>query len=124
MMSGALHVRCNIHRRVSYIFKKSKLLHFLGFRAIFSSGAKPSAQLSIIYYIADLPVTPLRVHTNKSDNIAVPYASLRSFILLLSSLSFAFFFHHIKTIVEISMNVRKRVYKNPHLRKRKNAPLW
>ena len=44
----------------------------------------------IIYYIADLPVTPLRVLTNKSDNIAVPYASLRSLILLLSSLSFAF----------------------------------
>ena len=48
---------------------------------------------SIIYYIADLPVTPLRVLTNKSDNIAVPYASLRLLILLLSSLSFAFLTH-------------------------------
>ena len=36
----------------------------------------------IIYYIADLPVTPLRVLTNKSVNIAVLYASLRSRILL------------------------------------------
>ena len=40
--------------------------------------------LWIIYYIADLPVTRLRLLTNKSDNIAVPYASLRSLILLLA----------------------------------------
>ena len=44
----------------------------------------------IIYYIADLPVTRLWLLTNKSDKIAVPYASLWSLILLLSSLSFAF----------------------------------
>ena len=50
----------------------------------------PVASFLIIYYIADLPVTRLRLLTNKSDNIAVPYASLRSLILLLSSLSFAF----------------------------------
>ena len=45
---------------------------------------------SIIYYIADLPLTRLRLLTNKSNNIAVPYASLWSLILLLSSSSFAF----------------------------------
>ena len=47
--------------------------------------------LLIIYYIADLPVTRLRLLTNKSDNIAVPYASLRSLILLLSSIELRFF---------------------------------
>ena len=45
----------------------------------------------IIYYIADLPVTRLRLLTNKSDNIAVPYASLRSLILLLSSIELRLF---------------------------------
>ena len=49
-----------------------------------------SKEIRIIYYIADLPVTRLRLLTNKSDNIAVPYASLWSLILLLSSFSFAF----------------------------------
>ena len=52
---------------------------------------KVNDQNSIIYYIADLPVTRLRLLTNKSFKIAVPYASLRSLILLLSSSSFAFF---------------------------------
>ena len=46
--------------------------------------------------------------TNKSDNIAVPYASLRSLILLLSSLSFAFF----------SPTHEKRIKIIPHLRER------
>ena len=39
----------------------------------------------VIYYIADLPVTHRRLLTNKSENISVPYASLRSLILPLSS---------------------------------------
>ena len=43
------------------------------------------------YYIADTPVTRLQLLTNVSDKIAVPYASLRLLILLLSTLSFAFF---------------------------------
>ena len=47
-------------------------------------------QMEIIYYIADLPVTRLRLLTKKSDNKAVPCLSLRSLMLLLSSLSFAF----------------------------------
>ena len=47
---------------------------------------------TIIYYIEDLPVTRLRLLTNKSDNIAVPYASLRSLILLLSSIELRLFF--------------------------------
>ena len=51
----------------------------------------PTVEALIINYNADLPVTPLRVLTNKSDIKAVPYAPLRSLILLLSSLSFAFF---------------------------------
>ena len=59
----------------------------------------------IIYYIADLPVTPLRVLPNKSDNIAVPYASLRSLILLLSSLSFAFF----DSLLQSSWDARLRL---------------
>ena len=46
----------------------------------------------IIYYIADLPVTRLWLLTNKSINIAVPYASLRSLILLLSSIELRLFF--------------------------------
>ena len=55
------------------------------------------AAVIIIYYIADLPVTRLRLLTNKSDNIAVPYASLRSLILLLSSFELRLFFQHMKT---------------------------
>ena len=49
-----------------------------------------------LYYVADLPVTCLRLLTNKPDNIAVPYASLRSLILLLSSIKLRFFFQHMK----------------------------
>ena len=50
----------------------------------------------ITYYIADLPVTRLRLLTNKSDNIDVPSASLRSLILLLGSSSLAFcFFNYV-----------------------------
>ena len=52
--------------------------------------------MQIIYYIADLPVTRLWLLTDKSDKIAVPYASLRSLILLLS------FFQHMKTCINIS----------------------
>ena len=48
-------------------------------------------EISIIYYIADLPVTRLRLLTKKSDNIAIPYASLRSLILLLSSFELRLF---------------------------------
>ena len=65
--------------------------------------------MKIIYYIADLPVTRLRPLTNKSDNIAVPYASLRSLILLLSSIELRLF----------SSYTCKCVHKIPQLRKRK-----
>ena len=57
------------------------------------------ALVRIIYYIADLPVTRRWLLTNKSDNIAVPYALLRSLILLLGSLSFAFFLT--RSLVEV-----------------------
>ena len=43
-----------------------------------------SGTMILIYYIADLPVTRLQLLTNKSENIAVPYASLRSLILFLA----------------------------------------
>ena len=52
--------------------------------------------LGHIYYIADLPVTRLWLLTNKTDKIAVPYASLRILILLLSS------FQHKRTCINIS----------------------
>ena len=41
-------------------------------------------------YIADLPPTSLRSPSSESDNKPVPFAWLRSLILLLSYLSFAF----------------------------------
>ena len=69
---------------------------------------------SIIYYIADLPVTRLRLLTNKSDNIAVPYASLRSLILLLSSFELRLFFP----------THEKHAYIIPHLRERKIVKQW
>ena len=49
------------------------------------------AQMIILYYIADLPLTSLRSPSSESENIPVPFVSLRSLILLLSSSSFAFF---------------------------------
>ena len=46
--------------------------------------------LLILYYIADLPVTRLRLLTDKSDNIDVPFDSLRSLILLFDPTGFTF----------------------------------
>ena len=104
----------------------------------------------IIYYIADLPVPCLRLLTSKSDKITVPFASLRSPIILLNSSSFAFFdsllrskwdarltsriteiesftrdFQPQQIILELSINARKGVKLNPHLcehRINKNFP--
>ena len=60
--------------------------------AILSRTEVPAIRrVKIIYYIADRRITSLRSASYVSDNIAVPFASLRSLILLLSSSSFAFF---------------------------------
>ena len=44
----------------------------------------------IIHYIADLPLNTLLSPSSKSDNIVVPFASLRSLILLFDPTSLTF----------------------------------
>ena len=75
--------------------------------------------------VADLPLTSLRSPSNKSDNKPVPFASLRSLILLLSSIELRLFdslrSHNKSDNIVVFLhriNVRKRVKIIPHLRKR------
>ena len=72
------------------IFFPSNLVGFISIKTlVVLSFGKPgvwefvvTTQTIIIFYIADTLVTRLRLLTNVSDNIAVPFASLRSLILL------------------------------------------
>ena len=67
------------HAKLYFWFEISLVIFIKQGKNIRLSG---SFYISMIYYNADTPVTRLRLLTDVSHNIAVPYASLRSLILL------------------------------------------
>ena len=91
------HVRCPL--------QASFFSAYFAFLSIFKRKKNLQRKLliSTMYFFAETPVTQLRFLTDVSDNIDVPFASLRSLILLLSSIELRLF----DSLLRSSWNARQ-----------------